>query len=87
MKKITKDELVEFLKDHISHECSVPRHQIDLHTEFINYNMDSVKAVFIMDQLEKHLETELSPLYFWDNPTIESFSTFIVTEVLKDSKS
>lgn len=84
MKKITKDELVEFLKDQVSRECEVPRNQVDIHTEFINYNMDSVKAVFIMDQLEKWLETDLSPLYFWDNPTIDSLSTFIIEEVTEN---
>jgi acyl carrier protein len=82
MKQITKNDLIEFLKDKISAECEVPRESIDNHTEFINFNMDSVKAVYIMDQLEKFMGIELSPLYFWDNPTIDSLSTFLVEKVM-----
>lgn len=87
MKQITKKELTEFLKDKIAIECEVPREDVDVNTEFINFNMDSVKAVYIMDQLEKFTGTELSPLYFWENPTIDSLTTFLVNEVIRDVKS
>jgi acyl carrier protein len=83
MKQITKNDLIEFLKDKISAECNVPRGSLDINTEFINFNMDSVKAVYIMDQLEKFMEIELSPLYFWDNPTIDSLSTFLIDKVME----
>jgi acyl carrier protein len=83
MKIITKRELTEFIKDCVSNECDMPRDQIDVHTEFINFNMDSVKAVVIMDHLEKFMGVELSPLYFWDNPTIDSLTSFLIDNVLK----
>lgn len=86
MKKITKDELTKFLKREISTECNVPLEKIDNDSNFINFNMDSLKAVFIMDQLEKYLETDLSPLYFWDNPTIDSFTSFLMENVINKSK-
>jgi acyl carrier protein len=44
--------------------------------------MDSMQAVAIMEKLENFLETELSALYFWEYPTIDSFSNFIYMNVL-----
>lgn len=83
MKQITKNDLIEILKEKVAAECNIPRESIDINTEFINFNMDSVKAVYIMDQLEKFMEIELSPLYFWDNPTINSLSTFLAEKVIR----
>jgi acyl carrier protein len=83
MTKISRGELVDFIKHQIVKECGVPYNEIDEHVPFINFNMDSVKAVFIMDQLEKYLKTELSPLYFWDNPTIDLLTTFLLEEVIR----
>jgi acyl carrier protein len=82
MKSITKNELTEFIKKQIEKECNVPYVEIDVRKEFADYNLDSFQAVYIMDQLEKYLETELSPLYFFDNPTIDSFCSFIFDNIL-----
>jgi acyl carrier protein len=82
MKSITKSELTEFLKKQVVLECGVPYDEVDINKEFVDFRMDSVSAVFIMDRLEKYLEVELSPLYFWDNPTIDSFTTFLMEKVV-----
>jgi acyl carrier protein len=77
MKNITKSEIVEFLKHQVVKECEVPYPEVDVHVEFVTFRMDSLKAVYIMDRLEKFVGVELSPLYFWDNPTIDSLAGFI----------
>jgi acyl carrier protein len=86
MKSITKAELVDFMKKQVVMECNIPYEEVDIHKAFVEFRMDSVNAVFIMDRLEKHLNVELSPLYFWDNPTIESFTTFIYDQVLSEKR-
>lgn len=84
MKNLTKSEIIEFLKTEVSKECAVPRSEVDIHAPFTDLRMDSLKAVYIMDRLEKYIGEELSPLYFWDNPTIESLATFLDQEILKN---
>lgn len=82
MKNITKPDIVDFLKKQVALECGVPFDKVDTRVEFVEFRMDSLKAVYIMDRLEKFLGKELSPLYFWDHPTIDSLSEFIVKEII-----
>lgn len=83
MKNLTKSEIIEFLKTEVSKECEVPYGDVDIYLPFLELRMDSLKAVYIMDRLEKYIGEELSPLYFWDNPTIDSLATFIVNEIIE----
>jgi acyl carrier protein len=84
MKNITKSDIIDFLKQQVSQECAIAYDEIDPFVEFVDFRMDSLKAVYIMDRLEKFIGKELSPLYFWDNPTIDSLSTFIAVEILEE---
>lgn len=82
MKTIAKSDIVDFLKEQVSKECDIHDQEVDIHIPFTDFRMDSLKAVYIMDRLEKFIGQELSPLYFWDHPTIDSLSTFIEKEIL-----
>ncbi len=84
MKNVTKADIVDFLKQEVSKECEIPVAEVDTRVAFVNFRMDSLKAVYIMDRLEKYVGEELSPLYFWDYPTIDSLSEFLCKEILKD---
>ncbi len=84
MKNITKPEIILFLQEQVSLECSIPLQQVEVGLEFVEFGMDSLKAVYIMDRLEKFLGKELSPLYFWDHPTIDSLANFIFTEIVRE---
>lgn len=81
MKNITKAEIADFLKKEVSKECNVRVEDIDISLHFVDFHMDSLQAVYIMDRLEKYIGVELSPLYFWDNPTIESLSEFLIHKI------
>ncbi len=84
MKNVTKADIVDFLKQEVSKECEIPVAEVDTRVAFVNFRMDSLKAVYIMDRLEKYVGEELSPLYFWDYPTIDSLSEFLCEEILKN---
>ncbi|MDQ2656351.1 MAG: acyl carrier protein [Bacteroidota bacterium] len=83
MKNVTKADIIDFLKHEVSKECEMPVAEVDPRVPFVDFRMDSLKAVYIMDSLEKYIGEELSPLYFWDYPTIDSLSGFICQEILK----
>ncbi len=78
MHQVTKEQLVQFLKEKISEECQIPIEDIKTDLEFSHFRMDSVNAIFIMDQMETFLGVELNPLYFWDYRSIDAFSSFIM---------
>jgi acyl carrier protein len=41
------------------------------------FGLDSINSVYILQQLEDFLNLELSPLLFWDYPTIKSLSIYL----------
>ena len=79
MANYSENEIIEFLKKRIAQEQGLPIHEIDINTEFINLGLDSIKAIFILQDLEKLLGIELNPILMWDYPTIASFSKYIAT--------
>lgn len=86
MRAITKEALVQFLKEKISEECQIPIEDIKTDLEFSHFKMDSINAIYIMDQLETYLGIELNPLYFWDYRSIDTFSSFILEKYLEHHK-
>jgi acyl carrier protein len=80
MKNIAKSDIVDFNKKEVTAESANTYHEIDVDTPFADFRMDSLRAVYIMDRLEKFVGEELSPLYFWEHPTIASLSAFISLE-------
>jgi len=83
MNTFTEAELSNFIRNKIAVELGIPEEEIDLNIEFINFGMDSVNSIFILQQIEKFTGAELNPLLFWDYPTIESLSRYIVTTIKK----
>ncbi len=84
MNTFTEAELSNFIRNKIAVELGIPEEEIDLTIEFINFGMDSVNSIFILQHIEKFIGTDLNPLLFWDYPTIESFSRYIVTTFRKN---
>jgi acyl carrier protein len=83
MKNVTKSAIIEFLKQEVSKECRVPYEAVNADLPFADFAMDSLQAVYVMDRLEKFIGVELSPLYFWDYPTIDSLSDFIENHIME----
>ena len=77
MVKRNREELVSFAKQKIAEITSMDLNDIDEHTEFINLKLDSVKTLFVLQELEDYLEVEINPLVFWDYPTIEKLSDYL----------
>lgn len=84
MNTFTEAELSNFIRNKIAVELGIPEEEIDLTIEFINFGMDSVNSIFILQHIEKFIGVDLNPLLFWDYPTIESLSRYIVTTFRKN---
>ena len=70
-------QIVDFFKEIVAEETSASMQEIDVNDKFHALGLDSVNAVFVLEKLEKKYDIVLSPLLFWDYPTIQSFSTHI----------
>lgn len=83
MANYSQSEIIEFIKKRIAEEQGLPITEVEIDVEFINLGLDSVSAVFILEDIEKFLEIEINPISLWDYPTIESFSKFITNHLLR----
>jgi polyketide synthase PksN len=87
MKSVTKEELINFIKIQIAEVCDVPIETIGINQEFSEFKIDSLEAIAIMSKVEELLNIELNPIVFWQNPTIASFSSFILENFLHTKNS
>lgn len=76
---ISKAQVLQLLKAEIAAETGVPPAEIVDSATFFELGLNSISAVFILDILEKKLNVEMNPLFFWDYPTLESFADYITT--------
>lgn len=84
-KSLTKQELIAFCKEELSPMIGIPTEEIDIHANFDTLRLNSIHAMQLLDELEDYARIRLSPLLFWENPTIESFCTSIYEDHLKSS--
>jgi len=63
--------------DIVSRETSIATNDIKVDETFHELGLDSINAVFVMEKLEKEFDVSLSPLCFWDYPTIRLLSEYI----------
>lgn len=78
----TQEEILVLLKEIISSETGISIDEIKDSDSFFNLGLDSVSCIFLMDKLEKSLHIELNPIHFWDYPTLDMYTIFLVREYL-----
>jgi acyl carrier protein len=64
----------EYIQLKIAETLGVNPNQIDVNEEFTSLGLDSMHAIFLIDELEKEFNMEINPHQFWEYPTICSFS-------------
>lgn len=73
-------EIVEFITVLIANETGLKASDISADGSFFEYGIDSISAIFLLEKVCERYDIELSPLYFWDYPTVEAFSKQIYKE-------
>ena len=74
-----KDELIDLFKKEVADETKDNPDAISEFDNFLSLGLDSVTCIFLLERMEKHLNIELNPIWFWDYPTIDSFSDYLLT--------
>lgn len=78
MRAVTKTELKNWLIDNISKASKLSRDSISLDEPVASYGLDSLQSVILSGDLEEWLNIEIEPTLFWDHPTINKISDFII---------
>ncbi len=79
LKIYNEDTLKHWLCQQIANELSINRKEVDIRTPFIEFQIDSIKSILILNKLEKLINIKLSPTLIWSYPTIESLSKKIIS--------
>lgn len=79
---MTRSELIILFKSVIAEETGIAATEISETDTFFNLGFDSVSCIFLMDKIEKKLNIELNPIYFWDYPSIDTYADFLLQEVI-----
>ncbi len=66
--------VADFIRVKVAETLGVKADEINPDDEFMNLGLDSMHAIFLIDEIEKEFKTEINPHLFWEFPTIHSFS-------------
>lgn len=83
---MTRAELITLFKSAIAEETGISVAEISETDTFFNLGLDSVSCIFLMDKIEKKLNIDLNPIYFWDYPSIDTYVDFLLQEVIHHGK-
>ncbi len=68
------ENIISYLKEIVATETDQPIDSINENNTFFELGLDSINAVYLLELAEQHYNITLSPLDFWDYPTIEAFA-------------
>ncbi len=75
----TRLEILQTVKEEISRESGLETAEIEDGASFHSLGLDSIRAVVMLDTLERKLGIELNPLLFWDYPTVEQLVDYLTS--------
>ncbi len=77
MSPITSEEIMAFMRQVIATETKLDLNLVEVDQYMGVFGLDSINSVYVLQQLENFLQLELSPLLFWDYPTIRGLSNHL----------
>jgi acyl carrier protein len=79
------EEVVLWLRAQIAREIKSAPEMVPTTVPFTDFGLDSMIVVTLVGDLEDWLQTSLDPTIFWEFPSIEILSGWLVNEHLKES--
>ena len=78
---LTEEELISFCREELSQMMGVTPESIDINANFEDLRLNSIHAMQMLDELEDRLGIAISPIVFWENPTLSSFCKNIFSQL------
>ncbi|UII31749.1 acyl carrier protein [Fulvivirga ulvae] len=73
-------DIATFMKKVIAEETRMPNPAIDENLSFHQFGLDSISSIYLLEKVENEYDITISPLYFWDYPTINLLAEQIFNE-------
>lgn len=70
---MSEDEILKYCKQELSLMLGTPISEIANDASFESLRLNSLHAMQLMDELEDQLSVSLSPVIFWEYPTLKLF--------------
>ncbi|MBL6449210.1 acyl carrier protein [Fulvivirga sp. 29W222] len=80
VKPKSQGEIIVFLQKVIAEETKLPYSDVDENLGLHQFGLDSISSVYLLEKVENYYGITISPLYFWDYPTIRLLATQIFKE-------
>lgn len=68
------ENILEYFKTLVHQETGMDVSQIDPDSTFHQLGLDSISAVYLLEQVERQYSISFTPLYFWDYPTLRKLA-------------
>lgn len=78
----SKKNILDFLRKKIAAELRINESVIANDSSFHQLGLDSVNSLFLLNEVEEHFQIDIDPLSLYDNPTLDSFSEYLVDELV-----
>ena len=78
---MSRNEIENYLAEIISEELGIEIGSIDTKSSFHELGLDSINSMFLLEKVENKYQLSLTPLYFWDYPSIEAFSELVAAKI------
>lgn len=76
----TKEEIQQWLQKKIADVTQTNPDLIQTNQPFTNFGLDSIVIVTLVTDLEDWLQLSLDPTIFWEFPSIEVLTDWLMTE-------
>jgi|GEM_PF-1054593 len=83
----TREEIETWLRERIAKEIKTTAEAVPVNVLFTNFGLDSIVIVTLVTDLEDWLKVSLDPTIFWEYPSIEALSEWLITEKLQDAEA
>ncbi|MCB0492194.1 MAG: acyl carrier protein [Cyclobacteriaceae bacterium] len=67
-------DISHFIQVKVADTLGVKPDEVNPDEEFMSLGLDSMHAIFLIDEIEKEYNVEINPHSFWEFPTINSFA-------------
>ncbi len=78
---VTEEELISFCREELSMMTGVAPEMIPDDIRFEELRLNSIHAMQMVDELEDRINLSISPIAFWENPTLSSFCKHIAHRI------
>lgn len=75
---MTREQISDFCVVSLANVLRIPKNTVAMDSKFARLGLDSAMVVYLMMELEEKLGLELSPDDFYDYPTVNDLSRYLV---------